>query len=643
MSTTTIPINGGIEKETRSMQRSISTVDSEALNTTSNTASFTAVESVTGSTILLTMSSLPAPTLPSNNTENNNTLILYIALVIGLIVLVLILAVVVGLYFMRVRYYSKKQNIAVPTELKDMKKENDGPVTVDSHKHRHHLGVVNPNLFLSEVSNPLSSHHEYTAAYSEVDSGKVIPHVGYRNGDNTAKRNAQTKIIDANGDEFIGVYDVVTSDNTDESPAHALSNKTSNDGIYYDAITSAASDEVPTTEPAYICPHPESNDITQTMKGEGTGRPARLYSGIKIREAPEVPTKSSDLAEYLDTCSAFNVGIHSEPINPSDFTCSKVEEEATDPLFYGPIYPATVTLPECSQQPADVTSDNIMMKKELRTGQFGEVMLADTNGLSLKDMQLSKTDADQNISILVAVKKLKQHPSQSQREAFSREVKFTSRLKHPNVLRLLGVCFQEPTFVMMEYMKEGDLSQFLQRHSEIITTPSNNTQIATSTVVYMASQIASAMKYLAALKFIHRDLATRNCLVSRNNQIKVADLGVNMKLYQSDYYCIRGNKFLPIRWMATECFSGKFSEKSDVWAFGVTMWELFTLAKRKPYPHLSDEEVIHNALKREYRQFPSRPAACPQPVYEIMEQCWVVNMQQRATFKKLLMMLQITL
>ena len=375
--------------------------------------------------------------------------------------------------------------------------------------------------------------------------------------------------------------------------------------------------------------------------------PGRVYSVVQ-KTIPIVPPKSTDLEHYL-AVRVFNENIYSESINPSDFThgrnqeTKEAEEEATDPLIYAPIYPPPTALPESFPPPVEITSDNFKERNALRTGQFGEVVLADTMGLSLKDMQLSKTRDNRNMSILVAVKKLKSNASESQRQAFDVEAKFMSRLRHPNMARLLGVCYTEPAFIMMEYMKEGDLSQFLQRYSEIVTTPSNNTQIATSTLVYMASQIASAMKYLAALNFVHRDLASRNCLVGKHYTVKVADLGVTKDIYQSHYFRVQGNTLLPIRWMATECFNGKFSEKSDVWAFGVTMWELFTLAKDVPYPHLSDEEVIHNALKREYQQFPSRSAACPQTVYDIMEQCWIIDMNQRASFQDLYGHLQMLL
>ena len=378
---------------------------------------------------------------------------------------------------------------------------------------------------------------------------------------------------------------------------------------------------------------------------EKTDLSGRMYSVVQIRKAPRVPKKSVDLEQYLETRGAFNENIYSESINPSDFTHrdseqTGEEEVTSDPLVYSPIYPAPTALPESFELPPELTVDNIKEKRPLRTGQFGEVVLASTVGLSLKDIHLSKTEDSQEISITVAVKKLKPQPTSTQQRAFDVEAKFLSQLRHPNVVRVLGLCYHEPAFIMMEYMREGDLSLFLQKYTEIVTMPSTPTQIASSTLVYMASQIASAMKHLSALNFVHRDLATRNCLVGKDFTVKVADLGVDKSIYQSHYYRVQGYILLPIRWMATECFSGKFSEKSDVWAFGVTMWEMFTLAKELPYPHLSDDEVIQNALKREYHLLPSRSAVCPEPVYEIMEQCWIVNLKQRPTFKKLHSMLQ---
>jgi len=114
---------------------------------------------------------------------------------------------------------------------------------------------------------------------------------------------------------------------------------------------------------------------------------------------------------------------------------------------------------------------------------------------------------------------------------------------------------------------------------------------------------------------------------------------MSKSLYESHYCIIRGKAFLPIRWMSTECFYGKFSQKSDVWAFGVTMWEVFTLAKEKPYTDMSDQDVIKDAIKGTSRKLLADPAACPPEVYEIMLTCWADNPSQRAAFEELFRML----
>ena len=105
------------------------------------------------------------------------------------------------------------------------------------------------------------------------------------------------------------------------------------------------------------------------------------------------------------------------------------------------------------------------------------------------------------------------------------------------------------------------------------------------------------MKYLAAQNFIHRDLAARNCQVGRLYLTKISDFGINQTLNDSNYYQYKGNNVIPVRWMPTESFYGKFSTKSDIWSFGVTMWEVFHLGRRQPYDHKGDQDVISDAME----------------------------------------------
>ena len=245
---------------------------------------------------------------------------------------------------------------------------------------------------------------------------------------------------------------------------------------------------------------------------------------------------------------------------------------------------------------------------------------------------MNDTDDDKSKSIGVAVKLLKQNLSASRREEFDKELRFMSRLDHPNVIRTLGACNTDTPFVMMEYMENGDLNRYLQVFDSIVegNDPPGSFKISTGTLTNMSAQIANAMKYLASRNFIHRDLATRNCLVGQDHQIKIADFGMSRNLYASHYYVLKGHAVLPVRWMAKECFYGKFSAKTDVWAFGVTMWEIFTLSKDIPYEDMDDTEVVANATDNtESRTLLEKPGGCPQEVYEVMLMCWAEEPKDR--------------
>ncbi|XP_016140163.1 discoidin domain-containing receptor 2-like [Sinocyclocheilus grahami] len=245
--------------------------------------------------------------------------------------------------------------------------------------------------------------------------------------------------------------------------------------------------------------------------------------------------------------------------------------------------------------------------------------------------------------VLVAVKQLRADATSNARNDFLKEIKIMSRLNNPNIIQLLCVCVSsDPLCMVTEYMENGDLNMFLsQREIESTLTHANNIpSVSIADLLHMSVQISSGMKYLASLNFVHRDLATRNCLLDRHLTIKISDFGMSRNLYSSDYYRIQGRAVLPIRWMAWESILlGKFTTASDVWAFGVTLWEIFTLCKEQPYSLLSDEQVIENTgefFRNQGRQiFLSAPPLCPSSLFELMMRCWSRDIADRTTFHRL--------
>ncbi|XP_015226241.1 PREDICTED: epithelial discoidin domain-containing receptor 1 isoform X4 [Cyprinodon variegatus] len=293
----------------------------------------------------------------------------------------------------------------------------------------------------------------------------------------------------------------------------------------------------------------------------------------------------------------------------------------------------------------------LIFKEKLGEGQFGEVHLCEIeNPLDLPILEFP-FNVRKGRPLLVAVKILRPDASKNARNDFLKEVKILSRLKDPNIIRLIGVCVSsDPLCMVTEYMECGDLNQYLSQRVLLDKSgPSLNTlTISYPALISMASQIASGMKFLSSLNFVHRDLATRNCLVGGEKgesgedrggerHIKIADFGMSRNLYAGDYYRIQGRAVLPIRWMAWECIlMGKFTTASDVWAFGVTLWEMLSVCQEQPYSNLTDEQVIDNAgefFRDQGRQvYLSKPAICPQGLYELMLSCWNRDCKLRPSF-----------
>ncbi|XP_037535930.1 discoidin domain-containing receptor 2 [Nematolebias whitei] len=292
---------------------------------------------------------------------------------------------------------------------------------------------------------------------------------------------------------------------------------------------------------------------------------------------------------------------------------------------------------------AEFPRQQLIFREKLGEGQFGEVHLCEAEGLPEFLGEGSPLPDRDGRSVLVAVKQLRADATSQARNDFLKEIKIMSRLDNANIIRLLCVCVSsDPLCMVTEYMENGDLNMFLsQREIESTLTHANNIpSVSLSDLLHMAVQISSGMKYLASLNFVHRDLATRNCLLDRRLTIKIADFGMSRNLYSSDYYRIQGRAVLPIRWMAWESILlGKFTTASDVWAFGVTLWEIFTLCKEQPYSLLSDEQVIENSgefFRNQGRQiFLYAPPLCPPSLFELMMRCWSRNIPDRPTFEGL--------
>ncbi|XP_043495673.1 tyrosine-protein kinase transmembrane receptor Ror isoform X1 [Polistes fuscatus] len=271
------------------------------------------------------------------------------------------------------------------------------------------------------------------------------------------------------------------------------------------------------------------------------------------------------------------------------------------------------------------TTNNVVLLQELGEGAFGKVYKGEL-----------QTGNKCEPPIYVAVKTLKENASPKTQSDFKREVDLMTDLRHPNIICLLGVILKgEPMCMLFEYMTQGDLHEFLIYHSPRSDVPLNNVTgkiLEQPEFLHIALQIASGMEYLASHHYVHRDLAARNCLVGDNLTVKISDFGLSRDIYSSDYYRVQSKSLLPVRWMPPESILyGKFTTESDVWSFGVVLWEIYSYGLQ-PYYGYNNQEVIDMIRSR---QLLPCPEDCPTMIYSLMIECWHEVANRRPQFPEI--------
>ncbi|KAM5302216.1 macrophage colony-stimulating factor 1 receptor isoform 2-T2 [Glossophaga mutica] len=326
--------------------------------------------------------------------------------------------------------------------------------------------------------------------------------------------------------------------------------------------------------------------------------------------------------------------------------------------------------------------NNLQFGKTLGAGAFGKVVEATAFGLGKEDAVLK-----------VAVKMLKPTAHTDEKEALMSELKIMSHLgQHENIVNLLGACTHGgPVLVITEYCCYGDLLNFLRKKAEAMLGPSLSPgqdpgyknihlekkyahrdsgfssqgvdtyvemrPVSTSSndsseqdvdkeewplelqdLLHFSSQVAQGMAFLASKNCIHRDVAARNVLLTSGRVAKIGDFGLARDIMNDSNYIVKGNARLPVKWMAPESiFDCVYTVQSDVWSYGILLWEIFSLGLN-PYPGILVNSKFYKLVKDGYQM--AQPAFATKNIYSIMQACWSLEPTHRPTFQQICLLLQ---
>ncbi|BHF61413.1 hypothetical protein SprV_0100438700 [Sparganum proliferum] len=257
--------------------------------------------------------------------------------------------------------------------------------------------------------------------------------------------------------------------------------------------------------------------------------------------------------------------------------------------------------------------EHLSLMERLGGGNFGQVVKG-----------IYRTPHGQEVPVAVKTLKESQIASTGEQSILS-EAKMMTQLKHRHIVRLIGVCKAQRFMLVLELAPLGPINKFLKKHPDT----------SVSVITDLMYQVAQGMAYLESCKFVHRDLAARNVLLVTQRFAKISDFGMSKALnFGNDYYRAASAGKWPLKWYAPECiYYFRFDSKSDVWSYGITLWEVFSFGER-PYKDMKGAQIL-SMLDQGLRL--SRPPRCPDAVYAVMQECWNFEGVRRPTFAELVL------
>lgn len=244
----------------------------------------------------------------------------------------------------------------------------------------------------------------------------------------------------------------------------------------------------------------------------------------------------------------------------------------------------------------EMAREAVVINRKLGEGAFGTVYGGEAN-------------FEESGWLAVAVKTLKVGSTTEEKLDFLSEAEVMKRFDHKNIVRLMGVCTQtEPVYTVMEFMLYGDLKTFLLARRHLVHERANrmdeSDEVSSKKLTNMALDVARGLSYLAELKYVHRDIASRNCLVNAQRSVKLGDFGMTRPMFENDYYRFNRKGMLPVRWMAPESLAlGLFTPSSDVWSYGILLYEIITFGSF-PFQGLSNNQVLEHVKAGNILQIP---------------------------------------